>query len=126
MSGEGQQIHSDAVVMVRIAILLLQLITAVFFFIRAKLNLMTCIAFLGFAVTSCFFFFLGPFPSCKPIILNTSHLPETNEQYVAPVLISSSTLDHIERDRSSPSMYGTPNISENVIRISPEIGSSNA
>lgn len=126
MSGEGQQIHSDAVVMVRIAIILLQLITAVFFLLRAQLNLMTCIAFLGFAVTSCFFFFLGPFPSCKPTSLTTSHLPETNEQYIAPVLISSSTLDHIEHDRSSPNVYGTSNISENAIRIFPEIGSSNA
>ncbi|KAJ8923776.1 hypothetical protein NQ315_010358 [Exocentrus adspersus] len=121
MSEEGQQIHGDAVIMVRIAIILLQLITAVFFFIRANLNLMTCIAFLGFAITSCFFFFLGPFPSCKPSVLN-SQLRDTNEQYIAPVLISSSSLDHIEHDRSSPTIYGT----SNGIQVGPDIGSSTA
>ncbi|KAJ8934851.1 hypothetical protein NQ314_013122 [Rhamnusium bicolor] len=127
MSGEGQQIHGDAVKMVRIAIVLLQLITALFFFVRAQLNLITCIAFLVFAATSCFFFFLGPFPTCKPSATsNTSHLPETDEQYVAPVLVSSSIIDPIEHDRSSPTFYGTSNVAENCIKISPEIGSSNA
>nr|XP_023018999.1 CSC1-like protein 1 [Leptinotarsa decemlineata]XP_023019000.1 CSC1-like protein 1 [Leptinotarsa decemlineata]XP_023019001.1 CSC1-like protein 1 [Leptinotarsa decemlineata]XP_023019003.1 CSC1-like protein 1 [Leptinotarsa decemlineata] len=124
MSGEGQQIHADAVKMVFIAILLLQLITALFFFLRATLILTIYIAFLVFVLTAMLFFFVGPFPSCKPSHLNSSELSVANEEYVAPVLISSSSIDTVEFDRSSPSFYGSSN--DNGVRILPEIGSSEA
>ncbi|CAH1153789.1 unnamed protein product [Phaedon cochleariae] len=126
MSGEGQEIHSDAVKMVRVAILLLQLITALFFFLRAYLNATTCVAFLGFALTSMFFFLVGPFPSCKPVDRSSSTLPDVNEEYIAPVLISSSAIDMIEVDRSSPTFYGSSHVNGNGVRILPDIGSSEA
>ncbi|KAG5895486.1 hypothetical protein JTB14_011184 [Gonioctena quinquepunctata] len=122
MSGEGQQIHADAVKMVRVAILLLQLITGLFFFVRANLIMTTCIAFLGFAMTGIFFFFVGPFPSCKPVYTNSELV--TNEEYVPPVLVSSGAINPVEIDRSSPSFYGSSN--DNGIRVLPEIGSSEA
>lgn len=125
MSGEGQQIHADAVKMVRTAILLLQLITTLFFFLRAKFIMQVCIVFLGFVATSSFFFFVGPFPSCKPISRHSSNLPETAEDYVAPVLITSSHIDPVETE-SSHSFYGSQN-NENAVKILPEaIGSSEA
>ncbi|CAH1103129.1 unnamed protein product [Psylliodes chrysocephalus] len=124
MSGEGQRIHADAVKMVRIAILLLQLITALFFFLRANLNTTTCIAFLGFAMTAIFFFFIGPFPICRPP-LNAFDLPASNEEYIAPVLISSSSIEAIDLDRVSPTFYGSSNPNSNGIRF-PENGSSEA
>ncbi|XP_072402955.1 calcium permeable stress-gated cation channel 1 [Diabrotica undecimpunctata] len=125
MSGEGQRIHSDAVKMVRIAILLLQLITALFFFLRAYLNTMTCIAFLGFALTAIFFFFIGPFPTCKPSSFHAFSLPVRNEEYIAPVLVSSRSIEPINEDRSLPSFYGSPSASHAVMKLS-EAGSSEA
>nr|CAI5838054.1 unnamed protein product [Callosobruchus analis] len=139
MSGEGQQIHADAVKMVRVAILLLQLITAMFFYLRADLNLTTCVAFFNFLVTLCFFFFIGPFPRCRPPSYdsNTNSTP-FYEQYIAPVLLSSSCLENI--NDSNKSFYGSPNGSSSNIEDNhgqtqpinaenvtlPDIGSSEA
>lgn len=125
MSGDGQQIHADVVKMVRIAILLLQLITALFFFLRAKFIIQVSVVFLEFIATSSFFFFVGPFPSCKPISKNSSNLPETTEHYIAPVLITSSYIDPIESDSSPHSFYGSQN-EEKIIKVVPEVGSSEA
>ncbi|CAH1158437.1 unnamed protein product [Phyllotreta striolata] len=125
MSGEGQRIHEDAVKMVRIAVLLLQLITALFFFLRAKLNATTCIAFLGFAITAVFFFFIEPFPICKPSSANPLELPSIHEEYIAPVLVSSSSIEPVDADRVSPTFYGSSNPNSNNVTL-PESGTSEA
>ncbi|XP_060537131.1 calcium permeable stress-gated cation channel 1 [Cylas formicarius] len=123
MSGEGQQIHADAVRMVRVAIILCQLILSAFFFVRESggLNLMIFVTFLGSCITFSFFFFLPPFPTCKPSSLNSPNLPDLREQYVAPVLLSSSSVEN-QTEVSSPTLYGS---SSSMIVI-PETGSSNA
>ncbi|CAH0562592.1 unnamed protein product [Brassicogethes aeneus] len=126
MSGEGQQIHANAVKMVQIAILLLQLIMGAFSFIRGGLNLMTLVSFFGFGLTSCFFCVLSPFPSCRRSGLNVSNAPEALQQYVAPVLTSSSGIESIHDPMSLPSSYGSSN-NHDTLRISPgEVGSSEA
>lgn len=126
MSGEGQQIHADAVKMVRVAVLLLQLIMAAFAFIRGGLNTMSSITFLGFAITASFFFLLSPFPSCKPVAPNRDNFPETNERYIAPVLLSSEQIDQEEESYviSSPSSYGSSNINEVGARYLTDTGGS--
>jgi hypothetical protein len=125
MCGEGQQIHADAVRMVRVAILLLQLIMAAFSFIRGALSLMSSISFICFIVSVAFFFFLSPFPSCRPVPANISNLPEISEQYTAPVLLSSQNIEQgDECVISSPSSYGSSNINDIGVRLMSEIGSS--
>ncbi|RZC37394.1 DUF221 and/or RSN1 TM domain containing protein [Asbolus verrucosus] len=124
MCGEGQQIHADAVKMVRVAVLLLQLIMAAFSFIRGGLNIMSSITFVGFIVTLAFFCFLSPFPSCRPVQGSIANLPEISEQYIAPVLLSSQNI--VQGDEcvvSSPSSYGS-NINDIGVRLMSEIGSS--
>ncbi|XP_050314173.1 calcium permeable stress-gated cation channel 1 [Anthonomus grandis grandis] len=125
MSTEGQQIHAGAVRMVRVAILLCQIILTAFFFIRDSggLNAMTYVMFIGICVTVTCFFFLSPFPTCKSVTSVKSHLPALREQYIAPVLLSSSNINKNSIiDSSSPVIYGSagPSI------IIPETGSSNA
>ncbi|XP_044256270.1 calcium permeable stress-gated cation channel 1 [Tribolium madens] len=125
MCGEGQQIHADAVRMVRVAILLLQLIMAAFSFIRGGFNIMCAVSFIAFIVTVTFFFFLSPFPSCRPIQNNNTALPEFSEQYIAPVLLSSQNIEQgDEYIVSSPSSYGSSNINDIGVRLMSEIGSS--
>lgn len=123
-SGEGQQVHVDAVKMVRIAILLLQLITALFFYLRATKIVQVSVVFLGFLATSSYFFFVGPFPTCKPASRGSSDLPDTNEDYESPVLITSSNINPVEADASN-SFYGSQN-NDNTVKILPVIGSSEA
>lgn len=125
MSGEGQQIHADAVKMVRIAILLLQLITALFFFLRAKFITQVCVVFLAFIATSSYFAFVGPFPTCKPVSRNFTNIPDISEDYVAPVLITSSNINTIEDEASGHSFYGSQNNDGNPTVLA-EIGSSDA
>lgn len=124
MSTEGQQIHAGAVKMVRIAILLCQFILTAFFFIRESggLNAMTYIMMLGMCITALCFFFLSPFPNCRPVSSVKSHLPAQKEQYIVPVLLRSGSLEHDSVDRSSPALYG----SASQVVIIPETGSSNA
>lgn len=125
MSGEGQHIHADAVKMVRIAILLLQLITALFFFLRATSYLQVLVVFLGFIAASSYFFFVGPFPTCKPPNRSPSDLQDINEDYIAPVLITSSNIVNVELETPSNNFYGSPN-NESIVKTLPEIGSSEA
>lgn len=127
MSGEGQHIHADAVKMVRVAILLLQLITALFFFLRADLNPTTCVAFVGFVATFVFFTFVDPFTKPKSSSANHNNVSVVNEEYIAPVLISSSLIEAspVETGRVSPSFYGAAN-NQGAVSILPEIGSSDA
>ncbi|CAG9759894.1 unnamed protein product [Ceutorhynchus assimilis] len=124
MSTEGQQIHAGAVKMVRVAILLCQFILTAFFFIRDSggLNAMTYVMIIGMCLTISCFFFLSPFPTCKPISSIKSHLPAQKEQYIAPVLLSSSSIENSIIDRSSPTLYGSA--SHGI--VIPETGSSNA
>ncbi|KAL1492763.1 hypothetical protein ABEB36_010965 [Hypothenemus hampei] len=124
MSTEGQHIHAGAVKMVRIAIVLCQVILTSFFFIRDSggMNAMTYVMMIGICITVSCFFFLSPFPSCKPVSSAKSHLPAQREQYIAPVLLSSSSIDHENLDRLSPTLYG----SGSQIVVIPETGSSNA
>ncbi|XP_049826808.1 calcium permeable stress-gated cation channel 1 [Aethina tumida] len=126
MSSEGQQIHANAVKMVQIPIILLQLLMAVFSFIRGGLNLMTCLSFMGFAITGCFFCVLSPFPSCRRAHTSiSSNATETYEQYMAPVLFTSENINSIsiQNSQSSPS-YGSSN--DISVRIGQEVGSSDA
>ncbi|XP_056631293.1 calcium permeable stress-gated cation channel 1 [Diorhabda sublineata] len=113
MSGEGQRIHAGAIKMVRIAILLLQLITALFLSLRAQLSPTACIAFLGFALTGIVFSFIGPFPSCKQP-LNTFNTPAVNEEYIAPVLISSSAIETVDVVRTSSIFCDVSNQNYNI------------
>lgn len=122
MSGEGQQIHASAVKLVRISVLLLQLILAAFATLRGGLNLMTIIIILGFLTTCSFFFFLSPFPTCRPKNANISKYPEPVEKYVAPVLLS------VENLRDTDSVIAQPDYGSSIddfgIRIMASTGSS--
>lgn len=93
MGGEGQQIHSSAVKMVRMAIVLLQVILAAFAVLRSKeLSYMAIVIIIGLIATCSFFFFLSPFPSCHSKQTIASKFPQPSEQYVAPVLLTSEHL----------------------------------
>lgn len=123
MCGEGQQIHASAVLMVRVAVTLLQLIMAAFAFIRGGLGVMSIVMMLGLLSTLSFFFFLSPFPTCRPKTMRSAQFPKVKEQYIAPVLITS---QHVQEENyvvSSPD-YGTSNINEVGIRMNPEIQGS--
>ncbi|XP_066255227.1 calcium permeable stress-gated cation channel 1 [Euwallacea similis] len=123
MSTEGQHIHAGAVKMVRVAIVMCQIILTAFFFIRDSggMNEMTYVMILGIFLTIGFFFFLSPFPTCKPVSVK-SHLSAEKEHYIAPVLLTSSSIENSIIDRSSPAMYGSANQSF----IIPETGTSDA
>lgn len=123
MSTEGQHIHSGAVKMVRIAIIMCQIILTAFLFIRESggMNEMTYVMILGIFITISCFFFLSPFPTCRPSS-RKSHLSSLREQYIAPVLLSSSSIENSIIDRSSPTLYG----SASGGFVIPETGSSNA
>ncbi|XP_063914787.1 calcium permeable stress-gated cation channel 1 [Zophobas morio] len=123
MCGEGQQIHASAVKMVRVAIFVLQLIMAAFSFIRGGLNVKFYVSLMGLFVTIAFFCFLSPFPSCKPTQSNIANFPESSEQYVAPVLLSSQNVEQgSEVIISSPS-YGS-NVNEVGVQLRSDMGSS--
>lgn len=114
MSGEGQQIHADAVRMVRTAIILLQSIMTAFAFVRGGVNLMVVISFIGFLTTLGFFFFVSPFPSCRSPPVNMNR-PEIVEQYVAPVLLTSQVIDA----EAAPLHYGSSNESQiDIVSVS--------
>lgn len=121
MCGEGQQIHADAVKMVRVAIFLLQFILTLFLYVRGTLNVITISSSLLFITTLCFFSLLSPFPTCKPVN-NPSQLPDIKEKYIAPVLLTSRTIEETTQP-SSPVFYG----SSTGVRMMPDnVGSSNA
>lgn len=124
MSTEGQQIHAGAVKMVRVPIMLCQIILTAFFFIRESggLNSMTYVMLIGICLTISCFFFLSPFPSCGPANAFKCHLPAQKEQYIAPVLLSSSSIENSIIDRSSPALYGSA--TQGI--VIPETGCSNA
>lgn len=93
MCGEGQQIHSSAVKMVRVALVLLQLILLAFAIIRSKeITYMAIVISLGFVATCTCFFFVSPFPSCRRQPIPIPKYSEDREQYVPPVLLSSQNL----------------------------------
>lgn len=93
MCGEGQQIHSSAVRMVRVAVVLLQLILAAFAILRSSVvSYMAIVIALGLVTTCSCFFFLSPFPSCRRSPTSAAKYPEPHEQYIAPVLLSSQNL----------------------------------
>ncbi|XP_018332982.1 CSC1-like protein 1 [Agrilus planipennis] len=113
MCGEGQQIHILAVKNVRVAVLLLQAIMATFAFIRGGLGALSIVTMLGFVSTCSFFFLLGPFPSCRPVATVINNMPEIQDNYVAPVLISSEKASKEETISFSP-CYGSSNSNEIV------------
>lgn len=118
MCGEGQQIHADAVNMVRVSVLLLQFIMSVFFYIRGGFILMTGLTILSLVVTGGCFILLSPFPTCK-----TRRPPKTNysptvEQYIAPVLLTSQTVG--EEIATPPSQSYGSNISDIAVRMENE------
>lgn len=123
MCGDGQKIHASAVLMVRVAIAMLQLIMAAFAVLRGGLGPMAIVMLLGFIATLSFFFLLSPFPTCKPKTQRETNFPYIKEQYIAPVLVTS---QHIQEDTyvvTTPD-YGSSDINNIGVRMMPETGDS--
>lgn len=124
MCGEGHAIHSNAVKMVRVSVLLLQLIMSVFFYIRGGSGWMTVLTLISLFVTGGCFILLSPFPTCKNSRSNRTNLSETQEQYIAPVLLSSQFVGGQNEIVNSPS-YGS-NVSDITVHIDLDNSTSSA
>lgn len=120
MSGEGARIHATAVRMVRVSFFLLQVIMATFALIRGATSVMAIVTLLGVFATLFCFTFLSPFPNCSPRTRGMdSDYQERQEQYVAPVLVSSEHLVMTEGAGGvlQPPDYGSSNINEFANRM---------
>ncbi|XP_044765184.1 calcium permeable stress-gated cation channel 1 [Coccinella septempunctata] len=125
MCGEGHAIHSDAVKMVRVSVLLLQLIMSVFFYIRGGSGWMTVLTLISLLVTGGCFILLSPFPTCKNSRSSRTNLSETQEQYIAPVLLSSQSVGSPNEVVSPSQSYGS-NVSDITVRIDLDNSTSTA
>ncbi|KAK9890089.1 hypothetical protein WA026_008899 [Henosepilachna vigintioctopunctata] len=125
MCGEGQAIHGDAVKMVRVSVLLLQLIMSVFFYIRGGFTWMTDMTIISLIFTGGCFILLSPFPTCKLKQTTRTNLSETHEQYIAPVLLSSQYIgEENETIVTPPSQSYGSNISDISVRLDLDNSSS--
>ncbi|KAL3289583.1 hypothetical protein HHI36_022996 [Cryptolaemus montrouzieri] len=125
MCGEGQAIHGDAVKMVRVSVLLLQLIMSVFFYIRGGMTWMTWLTIISLLFTGGCFILLSPFPTCKSTNMSRTTLSETHEQYIAPVLLSSQYVgEQSEVMNVHPTQSYGSNISDLAIRLDLDNSSS--
>ncbi|XP_022915183.1 calcium permeable stress-gated cation channel 1 [Onthophagus taurus] len=118
MSEEGHQIHSSAVRLVRVGVMLLQTTMAAFATIRGGFSLMAIITILGLFGSLGFFFMLSPFPSCRPKQRSNSHdVPTDADSYIAPVLVTSDQISPISVI-SNQNGYGSSTVTDDEIVLS--------
>ena len=116
MSEEGQQIHAAAVNMVRVALFLLQAILAAFAWIRGGQSVMGIVMVMGLFGTVGFLLLLSPFPTCRPRTRITNSISIENEQYTAPVLVSSERVISISTVSNG---YGSSQSEKDIIIDAP-------